>query len=807
MGSIVIKSIDKVDEFTDPELLPPTTAVRLENLVLDSQLNKPIKRGGFSVFNTNSAYGGIYSIEDLVDSAGNNQMLVLSGIDGRSILKSAAGTGAWSTLKTMTTAFAKLRLATYSGRFYITNGVDAPFATDLTTNTDLLLTAPDVSNVTTEHSTGGDLTPNAKYYWALAYITKDGEISPSSAWITHNYSKTSGNSTYTGYGTIDLKILPVSSDPRVVGRLLYRTRADELFPFLLTRLDNVSTTYSDHSADTLLDLSQAIKYGQAINTCKYLITHKERLFMGYLTLTDIAPKMIRNGLGSNGAVFAGAEFVYPTSMAAGNYYYRVIFVDKYGNVSAHAQTAAITIAAGKSIELTNIPQPIGEGIESRLYRSKSYGGNTQLTDFFFVGNNYSNKYLDTMTDAQLGAGTQPAPTTSTTGYSSGVLYSEIGKPSQVPSENLILVYPDDVDFITGLVDDEDGVLVVKQNSICKIFTRGEPLSWEVRKLVSQIGCDQPLSIQKIGSRVYFLNNKQLYRYPDSVDFPVNKDLNATLKTVTAINDSAYSNYHQWYVLIVTITNTKYILIYSEKLDTWYKFSSTLTWECVTEKLNGADRGKLIFGTSSIYTLWKYDESISLDNGAEIIPWLKFKTFISPEPNTLIRLRKLWANYKKKTYLPVNHTFFSAESKSIVGLSAVSTNILTDTFSKSNTFANGDRVMLDDIAITTGINNSTVYYVINATPTSFSLSLTQGGAAVDLTGGDGWCTVYPLITATDNVDSPQQGNNKLFRKITDAMTPEKALTALNKLIYQIDGAGLAEFNGAKIEYREVNRGQR
>lgn len=806
MGSFVIKSIDKVDEFTDPELLSPTTATRLENLVLDSQLNKPIKRGGFSSFNANSAGGGIYSIEDLVDSAGNNQMIGVSAADGKSILKSVGGTAAWSSLKVMTTAFAKLRLATYSGKFYITNGIDTPFATDLTTNTDLLLTAPDVSSVTTAHYTGGDLTPNAKYYWALAYITENGEISPSSAWITHNYD-TNGNSTYTGYGIIDIKNLPVSGDPRVVGRLLYRTQADSLFPFLLTRLDNVSTTYSDHSADTLLDLSQSIKYGQVINTCKYLITHKERLFMGYLTLTDIAPKMIRNGLGANGVVFAGAEFTTPSSMAAGNYYYRVVFVDKLGNVSVHAGTTVVTIVANKSIKLTNIPQPIEAGTEVRLYRSKSTGGFTQLTDFFFVGNNYSDTYYDFLTDAQLGTGTQPAPTTSTTGYSSGVLYSEIGKPSQVPAENLLLVYPDDVDFITGLVDDEDGVLVIKQNSICKIFTRGEPLSWEVRKLVSQIGCDQPLSIQKIGNRIYFLNNKQLYRYPDSIDFPVNKDLNITLRTVTAINDSAYSNYYQWYVLIVTSTSTKYILIYSERLNTWYKFSSTLTWECVTEKLNGADRGKLIFGTTSLNTLWKYDESVSLDNGAEIIPWLKFKTFISPEPNTLNRLRILWANYKKKINQPINHTFFSAESKSIDGLSLVLTNILTDTFSKSNTFANGDRVMLDDIVTTTGINIDTVYYVINATSNSFSLSLTQGGAAVDLATGDGSCTVYPMITTADNIDSTSQGDSKLFKKITDAMTPMKAITITNKLIYQIDGAGLTEFNGAKIEYREVNRGQR
>lgn len=1146
MSDLVLKGINKVDEFTDPELLPVTTAVRLENMVLDSQLKKPVKRGGFSPFNTNSAITPIYSIKDLVNSAGTNIMLAVAGTGGKDIIKSTDGTGAWSVLKTMITANAKLKIAAYNGKFYITNGIDTPFATDLTTNTDILLTAPSVSSVTAAHNAGGNLTPNTKYYYALAYITEAGEISPPSAWITHNYDNTSNNTTYTGYQSITLASLPISSDSRVVGRLLYRTKADGLFPYLLTRLDNVSTTYTDEADDALLDLSQTVRYGAVMNTCKYILTHRDRLWMGNINLSDAAPKMIRDGWASNGTSFAASPSP-AGGLPAGTWKYRVVFVDKLGRVSSYLEATATINGVGETgIKLTNIPQSIGEGIEVRIYRSKKdiYASNT---DFFFRGSNFGTSLYDFVADSALGEGTLPSATTSTTGYPSGITYSEIGKPSQTPSENLLLVYPDDGDCyddkteiltndgwkrfrdlnktetvmtlnpktkqlewqkpsryidkswdggmvrilskttdslttphhkyfieekinpsrfvmakdlkkhsgkiprtgvwvgiekdnilgipieqflkfmgiwlaegcvagskgghifksgyricitqskentkneirellknfpvkfyehknnfiannkglweylsklgnshtkyipkeiknlpikeltilvewmmkgdgtsdattkgkfreryytvskkladdfqeillkigkssnvyikkqkehllkgnivkadsimysisiikskyaylgdskesylsteyykgniycvevpnhivyvrrngkplfsgnsIQGLVDDEDGILVIKKNSICKILDLGEPLNWQIHKIVSQIGCDEPLSVQRIGGRVYFLNNKQLYRYPDSINTPVNSDLKTTLSTLTTLRDSGYSNFYQWYILLVTCTvsgvATKYALIYDEKFNTWYKFSSIgISFECVAEKLHGANRGQLLFSDSEANTLVKYDETVSLDGSSEITCYLKFKTFVSGDADALFRLRKLWANYKKKDGQTVNHTLWSPDGNLLGSIAGVATDVIANKFTKSSHgLTNGDRVTLSAIVSTTNISAGVIYFVVGVLGSDFQLSLTSGGTPIDLTGSNGSVTVQPCVTDADITNATLSSSYKSYKKVTDAMTPAKSLIIVNKLIYQIDGAGLTEFNGAKLEYREINRGQR
>lgn len=60
-------------------------------------------------------------------------------------------------------------------------------------------------------------------------------------------------------------------------------------------------------------------------------------------------------------------------------------------------------------------------------------------------------------------------------------------------------------------------------------------------------------------------------------------------------------------------------------------------------------------------------------------------------------------------------------------------------------ANDTRVVLDTIAVSTNISNDVIYYVVNAGATTFQLSLTSGGAAVDIQTGDGTCN-FSIVTA-------------------------------------------------------------
>jgi len=69
-----------------------------------------------------------------------------------------------------------------------------------------------------------------------------------------------------------------------------------------------------------------------------------------------------------------------------------------------------------------------------------------------------------------------------------------------------------------------------------------------------------------------------------------------------------------------------------------------------------------------------------------------------------------------------------------------TNKITDA---TNTMANNDKVYFPTIASNTGIDTKTVYFVINRVAGDFEVSLTRGGAAVDVTGPDGAVTYVNL----------------------------------------------------------------
>ena len=79
--------------------------------------------------------------------------------------------------------------------------------------------------------------------------------------------------------------------------------------------------------------------------------------------------------------------------------------------------------------------------------------------------------------------------------------------------------------------------------------------------------------------------------------------------------------------------------------------------------------------------------------------------------------------------------------------AATTQIVGDTITKvTHGLTNGTKIALDSIVSTTGINNYTTYYVISAAADTFQISLTLGGAAVDLLTSDGTCT-YAVLTQT------------------------------------------------------------
>jgi len=90
----------------------------------------------------------------------------------------------------------------------------------------------------------------------------------------------------------------------------------------------------------------------------------------------------------------------------------------------------------------------------------------------------------------------------------------------------------------------------------------------------------------------------------------------------------------------------------------------------------------------------------------------------------------------------------------LGVAAV-TSPSGDTITKSaHGLTDGTRVILTDIVASGGINDYTVYFVVNKTTDAFKVSLTSGGAAVDITVANGTCQYHVLtnvlVAAMKNV---------------------------------------------------------
>lgn len=794
MEDLVIKGLTKVDEFSDPELLDQSALTQLDNMTLDLTGAKAVKRGGFGLFNSNASGGAVYSIHDVVDSGANNYLL--AQVNG-TLKKSALGTGTWSNLKTGLNATAKTYIVPYNSKYIITNGQDTPFITDITSTWNLSIAAPVITGIVSNGANYGNMTPNAKYLYYMVYKTALGERSQVSQPFTHYCNANDSNTTSSTVTTVEFSVLPngASADSRVVSKQIFRTQANGSVPYLLATLEAEDALFIDSNPDTALDLSETIEILDPPIKAAYIITHKERIVVANITQATYVNQPTHSKVG-NGYTFSAVEGTVVSGLPAGTYKYRVYWFDEFGSVSGYQESNNVTLTGLKSINVRHIPRPSGlqVGVSARLYRTSDAG----VTWYSFGSIGDGDGIFDDYTNAELTVVTLPTETSSSIVSKSRILYSEIAKPNEFPQFNSIEVYPDDADEITGLVDDTDGIIIFKKNSICKLYTNGSPVNWRVERLISQIGCDQPESIQKIGEKIYFMNNFQVYRYPDYISIPLSNTRRTTFSAISSIKSSAYSNYYQWYVLV---TNNS-VLVYDEKIETWYKFTAnSQSWESVIEKKFGSYRGGLLFGHSSLQVISKYVVADKLDyDGSttyQITPTLKTKTYIFNEPTALARPRLFHSNYYKRDGQSVVHTFTSVDEN------------ITHTYTDTD---NANGMILTAVLAVAGSG-----YLVGETLTISGG--TGGTVTVDSVGSSGEIGSITLATAGYGYTAGTKataGGSGTSATITITINPTyyktirkpiETITKANKLNYQISGAGLDEFNSTKIQYNVINRGRR
>ena len=625
---MILKGISKVNEFVDPELLQDSEVTELKNLVIDGGVAK--KRGAIKSYNTSSSGGTIKDLFGLGDD-----LLGLVDVGGTRTLKKFSS-GTWSSLKTGLSdvgIFGALK----DDKLFLTNGTDEPFGTDGSTTWDIPISSPDLSSTTTAVSSGGDLEASKVYRYAFAYITDKGEVGDYS--VIGHYLSGSDNTTDGTYKTVDFTDLPVSSRADVTGRRVFRTEGSGLVFYYLTDIDNTSTTFSDSSADTLLDTSETLPYSSSPTKADQIAIHRDRLFLGGVTVDDrsvVKPPTVSIAVTTD------------DSDTRNTWAYAVTYLDSYGNESIISTSGSVSThgTTGWTNTITYIPKPmVGAGerdtsiVAIKLYRSENGGDFKWIKNIDHTNADWSHNlpYLST-TDSALTAGDSYSAPPSTT-YSNRIYYSEIDKFGQINVLNYVDIYPQDNEDIIGMVDQEDGLLVLKEKSICFVYTSGSPYNWRVVKLIENIGCTNKTSIQRAKNAVYFQYNNDIYRFPDMKI--ISQEFNNTLDGIT-INDTAYVSKYNWYVIV---SNSK-MYIYDERNGTWLYFTPDDTsYSSATETIDGDFYiGHLILMKYDTSTSLDYNESREADEDT-ISSSLKSKHYIST-PNQEFRLRKLFSLFNK-----------------------------------------------------------------------------------------------------------------------------------------------------------------
>ena len=603
---MTLEAIERVNEFTDPELLKETEVTKLDNLILEGGRAK--RRGAIQSYNTDTADGNIKGLYEL-------DGLIYGLVDVGSTRKLRKLDTTWSDVKT-SLSDVPLQFQRYKDKGIFSNGSNALFTVENETAHNFIITAPDLSDVTLTLSSGSNLDASSYYSYKMTYVTADGEESA--------FSKSRDILTTTST-TIVLASLPTSSDTRVTGRKIYRTEGGGSTYYLVATLNNTITTYTDSLADTGLDTSEPIKYLVEVEKATVMCTHKDRLILGDITSSnsvDVLP--FRLILSTTSGSLTGT-FRYGMSFTMVNG--RETDIIATADIALNSQGTSIFYVPSRTQDTSAVAQV-------NIYRT------TDNVNYYLVASSSTKSRTFTDNTATL---TQAFPAVSSDSYEewinqSRIYYSDISKPQQIPQLNYIDIYSDDDESITGLVDQEDGILVFKEKSICKVYTSGSPYNWRLVKLVENIGCSDINTIQRGKNSVYFKFNDDVYRYPDMQI--VSLEFKDTLAGKTIV-DTAYISKYNWYVMV----STSELYIYDERVGSWLRFYGGADFYSALETV----AQDFLIGSE---ILLRYEEDESLDyndydntNTDSISCLLRSKHFLTSNPTQMFRLRKLFSSFK------------------------------------------------------------------------------------------------------------------------------------------------------------------
>lgn len=688
MESLTFGNITGVNELLNPELLSPQEVPYFIDGVLNrssSGLNA-YKRGAWRR-NTSFNAGGstITGLKQLLDGLGNPYWV---GYLGTVLQYYNAG---WNNVKTGLTTSLSFKFVRYNDYNIITNGTDELFTiggTLFANVRNLEIDRPVVTNIATQHinSAAGSLDASSQYRYILVYASDNGDFSPPSIPISH-YESVTRQSTNATEKALYLYNLPVSSDGRVTKRYLFRTEGDGETYYLRKILDNIQTDFEDDMADADLDFSLSVTYINVPMLGKHIIVHKDRLFIGntkYEDLNVYEPVHVKikgstttktNSVGlsvtyEDGEVFTcgtpSVASTTPSLDANSTYKYRLEFVDIFGRRTGYQEIQFSTDATSYNYyTLTHIPEAnIGAANKfntqcytKRLWRTTADTDNFFLldtlrddnTDPYTGSTGLIRSYQDSTTDVVLAGNTAwtAVGTTQQVLNPVSIAFSEIGTPTVIPLENYREVFADEGGEITGLFDDNNGVLIFKDRAIFKLYTDGSPVNWRLVKLIDGIGCSDPETIAQIDNTYIFKDKNRIYQFNSGGEIKeISTKFRTSIERILTVKEATMNN--QWYWLLCTVSAGTIVFVYNRELETWFTFTRA-GGNCITLNKFGADYS----ADTDIYTNYgayivNYSTGSQIDNesgsNVDVGMVIHSKHFRFPEGITKARLRKLFVNF-------------------------------------------------------------------------------------------------------------------------------------------------------------------
>ncbi len=539
----------------------------LTDAVLDYKIGKPVKRGHFTRYDAGiPANDKILKLADVKNNAGLHRLLAAAGAK---IERYSAADNAWDDFVLGLTSGFKFRYVPFADKLifaFDTNDDPVMGSNDLATYWNLELATATVTAIQSFHKGAtGELTADTLYKYIIVGVTEDGQMGPPSKPFTHIYASTTYRTTDDGTNSdsIFFQNLPYIADSRVVNRFIFRTKSEEDLGqyktgevyYLHSILDNdyTGTDYQKSFLDNTADIDLGTEIVIYLNTptrAKFIAYSNERLVLGNFSQVDynhFSPANTNNGgtplteysTYTDGFKLIGTDTAGGAGTLAGSeqYDYRIHYVDEFGRYSKHYHDVTVNTGASVNDHHITIYHIGGVGIETAkilpqiaIFRRTGGAGSYYLLGKFSIngfadvttkkitvyagGNSFVDWGCANLTE------TWVDPSTVINAYPSAICFSEVSSPSTIRDEDKRQIYPDDGTAISGLFDDQDGVVIFKTNSINKVFISGNPVNWRLVQLCRNYGCDQSETIQKAGSSYYFIYQNKAYRYDYGAEKPV-----------------------------------------------------------------------------------------------------------------------------------------------------------------------------------------------------------------------------------------------------------------------------------------------